>query len=394
MTTDSMLSSWSGTPGSRLLGVFAAGLALALALALTLPPPTTTATSGCSVKNTSTGRTYATLQRAVNAARPSQALLVRGTCRGRTVIGKDLTVVGRKTRGWGAPRLVASNLKYPVVTIARGARVTIRSLAILHGKGVHNRGVARLADVHVWGWSDYDERQRLGIRNTGRLWLLGESSVTGTTGVINRGRLTLSGTARIRRNIPRGYARGSVLNTGVVVMHGRSNIGHNFYCPSMGCLSGSFTNKGRLVMNDRSSLTDQHKSGAAWNLGTMIMNDHASIRRNASGGWWTALSGGRGGGVDNEGRLVMRDHSSIHHNTAVAGEEPTARGGGVFNRGTLLMRGSSSIHDNEAESAVAGPGLGGGLYSTRAGTLVGVTCAPQSLASVYANTPDDCFFAE
>jgi len=402
MATESMLSSWRETPGSRLLGVLAAGLALALALTLTLPPPTATAsaTSGCSVKNTTTGGTYSRLQRAVRAARPRQTLRVRGTCRGRTVIRKDLTIRGVRTKRWGVPRLVTYNVKTPVVTIARGARVTIRSLAILRGQGVRNRGVARLVDVHVWGWgySD-DDHQRTGIRNTGRLWLLGDSSVARTRGVINRGRLTLGGTAHIRRNTF-NHTSGSVSNTGIVIMNDRSNIGHNDICPHYCPPISSLENKGRLVMNHHSSFTGQRSGGggAIWNVGTLVMNDRASIHHNSSGGAYLTSGGGRGGGVDNAGRLVMRDHSAIADNALLGGDDsvgsdPYAHGGGVYNAGTLVMRGQARISGN-------GPGTrwtevqGGGIYNTKGGILVGVNCAPGTLANVYGNTPDDCYFAE
>ena len=65
----------------------------------------------------------------------------------------------------------------------------------------------------------------------------------------------------------------------------------------------------------------------------------------------------------------------------------TGRGGGVYNTGTLVMHGSATIHDNSAGVA------GGGIHDA-GGTLTGVLCAPGTLANVYGNTPDDCYFAE
>jgi hypothetical protein len=130
----------------------------------------------------------------------------------------------------------------------------------------------------------------------------------------------------------------------------------------------------------------------------MIMNDHASIHHNSSGGGYLTSGGGRGGGVDNAGRLVMRDHSAIADNALLGGDDsvgsdPYAHGGGVYNAGTLVMHGQARISGN-------GPGTpstkvqGGGVYNTEGGILVGVNCAPGTLANVYGNTPDDCYFAQ
>ncbi len=369
---------------SMLVAVVAAALLLAL-----IAGPASASSKGCSVKNKATGRTYSTLQAAVNVARTKATLLVRGTCRGSTDIRKSLRIEGVPGGGWGVPSLLAGDTA--ALTVGRGARVTATSVVI--SRGVVNRGTAIFIDVHVKG----PKR----ILNTGTLRLLGKSSVRRTTGVVNSGMLTLGGTTTIRKNPnPKRVGRyeGSVLNTGTVIMNGRSNVGDNVRCPSFGCLVAVFINKGRLVMNHRSSFTDQDYTGAVWNIGTMVMNDHSSVHHNSAGGRYPPCGGGWGGGVYNEGRLVMNHHSSVHHNE-VAGEVDgygicgyEARGAGVYNSGTLVMRGRSTIHDNGPERASIET-QGGGIYNGKGGTLDGVLCGG-TLANVYANAPDDCYFAE
>ncbi len=201
----------------------------------------------------------------------------------------------------------------------------------------------------------------------------------------------------------------------------------------MGLLRGRFLNKGRLVMNDRSSLSYQYLGEGIYNLGTMVMNDRSSVVGNWVGGDYIDYIAGVGGGVHNRGTLIMRHHSSIHSNHADAAffndgvEEPAGRGGGVYNSGRVVMQGSAAIFDNEAEPSRT-PAKGGGIYNAKGGTLVmrdqasihgnkasdadypdlaglgagiynaadgildGVTCGPGG--NVYGNTPDDCYFAE
>ncbi len=61
------------------------GLLLAL-----IAGPAWASSKDCSVKNKATGRTYSTLQAAVNASKPWATLLVRGTCRGETIVDRSL----------------------------------------------------------------------------------------------------------------------------------------------------------------------------------------------------------------------------------------------------------------------------------------------------------------
>lgn len=86
----------------RLIGALAAAAAAAM-LVSALPASMAAAKSeaGCKVHNLGTGSNRSSLQRAVWAADPGDALLVQGTCTGTTLVDKDLDV---SYLGWaGAP---------------------------------------------------------------------------------------------------------------------------------------------------------------------------------------------------------------------------------------------------------------------------------------------------
>lgn len=368
---------------SMLVAVVAAAL-----LAVLIAGPASASSKGCSVKNKATGWDYSSLQGAVNAAKPKATLLVRGTCPEKTVIRRDVRVKG-------VPGLGRAVAHVGALTIERGARATVRSLAIRNSRVV-NRGIATFVDVHVKGslnpWGH-------GISNTGVLRLQGHSWVRLTNGVANRGRLTLGGTSHIRRNWTEEPPSPVVLNTGTIVMNDRSNIGWSERWGD-GEQHSHLVNKGRLVMNHHSSLTDGWASGAVHNHGTMVMNHHSSVHRNGSDALSLSCDGLRGGGIRNLGTLVMRNRSSIHDNGLNWYElcDPMtdrARGAGVYNSGTFVMRDGSSIRGNGPGPVHTGPPewvTGGGIFNDTGGTLVGVTCGPGG--NVYGNTPDDCYFAE
>ena len=398
MATDATSQWWRAVTAARLAAALATGLALALALTLMLPAPTAEAATGCSVKTKATGSTYGTLQRAVDAARPRQTLLVRGTCEGPVVIRKSLSIAGVTTRA-GRPRLVDGA---PMLVVQRGHTVYLRNLKFrprglkrdpdslqVGGRAIFNRGTLVATDILVVGGR--------GIRNSGRLTLLGDSRVRYTYGgVVNVGRLVLGGTTSIRKNFYYPLSV-SVRNRGTVVMSGRSNIGYNGSQPGTGSTGGGIANRGRWVMNHRSSLHGQERDSAITNHGTLVMNGRASIHDNHEGGAY--LGGpGRGAGVENHGRLVMNDHSSIHSNCVYASHDlDSGQGGGVYNHGTVTMRGSSVIRDNGPctgwyEEHADDPVQGGGLFSAKAGTVAGVRCGAGG--NVNGNTPDDCYFAD
>ncbi len=231
-TTDSL------RVAAPLRSVLAALVVVALLITLTVVPASA-ASRGCSVKDKATRRTYSTLQAAVNGARPKATLLVRGTCRGKTIVRKSLRIKGVRNARWGMPRLRTNGT--PVLVVERGSRTRVASLLIERGKGVINRGTTTFVDVHVRGPAMSDGR---GILNTGTLRLLGTSWVQRSTGVINAGHLTLGGTSHIQQNREGSIA---VRNTGTIVMNDRSSVGANCSGPQggWGCsAAGSSTRVG------------------------------------------------------------------------------------------------------------------------------------------------------
>ena len=346
---------------------------MALALLMTLGATSASAASptACRVRNTDTGKTYETLQAAVDAAREDDRLTVQGTCVGTTDIDVKLVIEGVRTETSGKPTLSGAG-KSRVATITKGVRVRMRSLEIVRGAvskgasggGILNRGTLTLIDVVVRG----------------------NRADSSGGGIYNIGTLTLTGSTRIRDNRAHSGAGVHNLLGGIMAMNGAATISRNGATHEGSALGigGGVVNDGTLTMNDFSAIHHNHLGDGAGvsNWGTMTMNDSSAIRDN------TAEWGG--GGISNHngvvavGALTMNDASSIHDNRGVVG-------GGVSNLsgGSLTMNDSSSIHDNLAVVADGTPGQGGGICSWSGDHVVGVTCGPGG--NVYGNTPDDCY---
>lgn len=413
---------------------------VALALVLTLGANSASAASpkACRVKDLGSSKTYSQLQAAVNAARKGARLTVRGTCKGETVIRKNLTILGTRSKRSGLPRL-SGDRKSRVLRIEKGAHVTMRGLVITQGKvlvrmkgtsrrtgvggGILNRGTLVLLDVQVWRnrTGEYGAGDGGGVYNKGRLVLKGSTKITRNSSpggaVGNLGTLVMNGRSSISGN--GGEYLGGIWNTGTVVMNGRSSISNNG-----GEGPGGVSNSGRFTMNDDSTISRngswEGPGGATnWYEGVFTMNDRSSIRGNSgtdgSGGGLanrggtvtmtgqSSISGNfatyGGGGVSHsnyrghKATFTMRDTSSIAGNVSEVGG-----GGGVeIGSGVFRMEGASAVTANTApprqEDADSSynPGDGGGIFVS-GGTLVGVTCGAGG--NVHGNTPDDCYFAE
>ena len=380
-------------------------LAFLMLLTLEASPAAAASSKACRVRNTSTGQTYKRLQQAVKAAKPGARLVVKGTCHGGTFIDKSLAIVGTTTERSGKAVLDGDG-KARVLTIKPGIAVNIRNLTVRDGAasverdsmgrplpktggdGIVNRGKVTLRDVVLTknGAGAYEGTGT--IINEGRMRLLGHSIVRANYGgVANQGRLVLADDTRIRDNM------GGVSNAGVLVMNDASSIKGNF---EGGHAGAGVQNDGSLTMNGTSSILDHRIDGGVRNNGALVMNDASSIHDNWSGTTYLGPGGAGGGaGAFNRGTLVMNEQSSIHHNVAIYSGSSPGKGAGVYNMpgATLTMTGSATLHDNEAQSVPPGlAGLGGGVYNANGGILNGVNCAPQTLANVYGNSPDDCYF--
>ena len=306
----------------------AATLMLAL---LTAAPVAAASPTACRVKNLDTGVTKARLQTAVWSARAGDRLTVKGTCRGTTIINKDLTISGVRTAASGKPILDGARTRR-VIAIRPKVTVKMRSLTV-------RRGVAQTGG---------------GILNEGTLILrdtvVRASSAAYGGGVYNFGTLRLNGSSSIRANRtvnPGGVSTGDTATL--------SDVSSTSNPPIGACVGGR-------------AGTPDVSGGGVLNGGTMVLNGSSSISGNRTDIW--------GGGVYNSGTLILNRSSAIRGNTA------GATGGGVYNDvlSTLKMNGSSSISGNTASGYD-----GGGICNL--GTLSsGVVCA----GNVHDNSPDDC----
>lgn len=192
-------------------------LATMLGQAVSLPA------RSCHVRNARSGVVHGSLRSAVRAASSGDRLVLRGTCRGTTTIGKSLTLRGVRKDGSGIPTLAGMD-HGPVLTIGRGVSVkltglTVRGGASARAAGMLNLGRLTLKDVVVRG----NEARESGgaVVNKGRLTLSGGTSIRGNRarvvagGVLNRGRLTMFGTSAISGNVA-GRA-GGVFDSGDLV---------------------------------------------------------------------------------------------------------------------------------------------------------------------------------
>jgi hypothetical protein len=388
-------------------------MVVALVVLAGATPGSAATPAACHVRNTGTDKAYATLQAAVDAAKRGSRLVVKGTCRGGTLIDKDLVVEGVMTPRTGRPVLDGARHRWlpdpgstRVLIIKSGVTVSIRSLLIRNGRasrildggGITNKGTTTIVDVVVR--SSQATGRGGGIFNAGILHMRGASRVRGNAaptgpGVYNAGRLVMGDTARIRGNDCSGLH-----NVGVVVMNDTSNLGDNAhgwpFCARGNSNDGTFVmndassifgdyggmvNSGTFTMNDTSSIHANWGRAGVRNAGTFRMNDHSSIHHIRGDSLPRMVGDGGEGGVANAGTFIMNDKSSVHHNTG------DGRGGGVWNgpAAGFTMNGSSRVHDNHLVDRTNGHG--GGLYNSSGGTLIGIDCG----VSVNHNAPDDCF---
>ena len=355
---------------------------LVLLLTLEASPAAGASSKACQVRNDKTGQTYRRLQQAVDAAKPGARLVVRGTCHGKTVVDKGLLIEGVRSPQPGDP-ILDGDEEGVVLTVRSGVTVTITTLTVQGGRGrlrtggattpwlrpagIENQGRLSLRDVTV------RRNIGLGVLNTGRLRLTG-ASVIGRNGVermnehvgvLNKGRLQLHGSATIRQN------NWGVKNRGTLVLNGASTIKSN----TLGV-----ENSGSLTLNDRGGLFD-----FGWgieNSGSVTLNDDSWIIGhyrlasrgilgidNLDAGVVTLNHRSRisdnGTAMSNAGTVILNDTSHISGNHQ-----------GVDNTGTLTLNGSASIRANHLAEVCYGSGLycvrdpvgGGGVRNS--GTLV------------------------
>jgi len=249
---------------------------VSLTLLVALMVPTAAASDGsCRVRNLGTSMAYPSLQAAVDGASAGDRLVVKGLCRGGTVVDRDLDISGVRTARWGRPVLDGER-KARVLKIARAATVTLRGLNIRGG--------------HI---------------NYG-------------AGIMNRGTLTVK-ESRIRDNRAE-EAGGAIANVRLarltlrkVALRGNSAFGNGGALWSLGpaAVRGS-----RLVAN-------RAISGGAIVNGSRMAISGSLVRGNK------AIGNGIGGGIWTFGSLTLRD-------TRVTGNRVDGQGGGIHGSGKLV----------------------------------------------------------
>jgi putative cofactor-binding repeat protein len=101
------------------------------------------------VVDTNSDQSYTSLQDAVTAAAPGDALFVKGTCTGATTIGENLTITGQSNGGNGTATLNGGGSRTHGVLQINSATVTLNTLIITGGRGggIYNfDGTATLND--------------------------------------------------------------------------------------------------------------------------------------------------------------------------------------------------------------------------------------------------------
>ena len=315
--------------------------------------------------------------------------------------------------------------------VENGGKLTLQGVTVRRnvGLGVHNTGTLLLrGDTRI---AINGKNEHVGVINTGTLRLNGHAAIRQNNwGVKNRGTLVLNGASRIKDNTVGVENSGSLTlndrsrlidfgwgieNSGSVTLNDDSEISGQYRPSGRGHLGVG--NSGTLTLNARSRITDN--GIGVNNMGTLTLNDAGQVSGNQTGVANTGLltlngssairdnhrappldcygSGcsapAVGAGVTNAGTIVLNDSSTISGNTLH--DSPNGSyGGGVWMLNdpslsvppSLTMTGSATISGNAVGDK------GGGIYASADSILSGVSCGPQTLANVYGNTPDDCYF--
>jgi hypothetical protein len=332
--------------------------ALALALAA---PNAAAAAPACLVTNGHTGKTYGSLQEAVDAAKARATLRVSGTCYGDTEIDKSLTIEGESSSESGPATLNGQNSSQrpgSVITVYRSARLNGR---VHRPRRLHVDVVGlTITGGYLWGTGvNGHAPEGGGVVNAGGSLSLTDSTVSGNT----------------------AYDGGGIAN--------EDEPAHNSCCEGVGSITLDNTTvtantgfRGGGMVNEQQgsmALTDSVVSGNISSYGGGIFNSGAGslvLTR-------TTLSGNLadwGGGIINEGQatLTLAD-STLAQNHA-------RDGGGIFNQeGLVSFAGSSSVTLNVASEH------GGGIYVFDRYGGGAIVYEAGWTGAVRGNKPDDIF---
>lgn len=240
---------------------------------------------GCAVRNARTDVLKSTLQGAVDASSSGDTLLVSGTCVGKTSIrSTSLRLKGIATAEQPDPTLDGASLSR--VLYIKGAKVTLRNLAVTNGKSMWGGGIK--------------------VDRGGRLVLEGTTSVSGN-------RAQLAGGVYL-------------VYDGSVTMRDQATVSGNLAkYRGAGLWINAYNEGGSLTMRDSSSIVGNHTriaggGGIYDEAGAISMSGTSSVSGNRAGF-------GAGIAVNDGGSLTLDGSASVTGNTAVS------EGGGVFIEG-------------------------------------------------------------
>lgn len=324
------------------LAATAAASGVVIAAVALAPLASASASTKCVVTDTTAGHTStnSTLQAAVNAASPGDALTVSGTCLGDTSINEDLTITGSSgatLNGGNTQASPGTVVTIGVLHVPGGPTVTMTGLKITggyagDGGGVLNYAVALLSHDKIVGNAAASGG---GIYTIGVL-LLANSTVSGNTATAELG------------------GGGLYEDFG-----GTATISHSTISANTASING----------------------GAIYNCGgTVTLSDSTSVSNN---------SAAYGGGAYEDSRCNTYNSndptSLVLGNATMSGNSATAQGGAIYNytggTAAVELSQSASITNNTAPAAA---GAAGGIYTTMRWS---VSDADPAFSNVNSNTP-------
>ena len=358
----------------------------------------------CLIVNQRTDLRYPTLQAANDAAETvaGDTVMVKGTCVGTTILGKNLNIVGKSNPGFGVATLDGDNMG-TVVTVSPGIRVEITGVKVTGGNG------NSVTVIHGTGNSGG------GVFNNAGSLVLSNMVVTGNTagnggGIYNfLGSLTMINST-VSDNIGNtqetpfefvSYQGGGIFNGGchpfiecssqAAVTITNSTITHN---AGGGIVNGYAAS---LALENSTVSNNTAMAGAGIRTQGQVALSGSAITGN------TATAGSGGGLLAVRFGAATLTNSSVSGNTAaadgggialflagltltnstVAANTATHHGGGILNSGGGAWLTNSTVTGNRLTSP---DGRGGGIYNEDAGLNL-------TNSTVVGNIPDNIVFA-
>jgi hypothetical protein len=261
----------------------------ALVAALTVSGAAAQAASACEVENTTTHAKYTgTLQEAVSVAEAGKTLAVKGTCDGNTVIGKNLTITGKKATLNGEGNA-------SVVTVAKGMTVAISGVTITggsseYGGGIYNEGVITVSKSV---FTENGAVKGAALDSNG-----GEVTIVKSTFTKN---VTVEGVLRDERDSSKFLVSGSKLvsneGEGVSIYEGRVTLENTKIEKNVGAHAGGAATQGGsqggyLTLINSSIKSNEGSWGGIrmFEGGAVYLYGSSSVEKNKA-------TGGHGGGI-------------------------------------------------------------------------------------------------